>query len=282
VGLVGVGIAFFARTAAFRESALLSFSFLALLALPGAADSLARCANDAAVFTWCCLILWTLQRRTPEVVVFFLLAVGPLLKPTALPIAAFAVCLLWRRGERRKAVIALTGALVVFPLQALRGWKWGGTYELNRPALALTEGLADIVVGFGRSIYTFIKTTAWLGGWSFFRAPRLLLVGYVVLGLCLLAAVRFRSHKEWIPHAAGLALAMVGFMVFALANRRFFGVWGGVGGWYVWGWFPWLLTAGFDLLTLRPVPARLLFGATVILVVATSLIYYWTAAGIYA
>ena len=74
-------------------------------------------------------------------------------------------------------------------------------------------------------------------------------------------------------HAAGLACAAAGFCVFALANRRFYGVWGGVAGWYLWGWSPWLAVAADDLGSIGPRAARPLLVAEAAFVVVANAVW---------
>jgi hypothetical protein len=42
---------------------------------------------------------------------------------------------------------------------------------------------------------------------------------------------------------AGFLVAAAGFLAVAFGNRVVFGVWGGIGGWYLWNWAPWLWLA---------------------------------------
>jgi hypothetical protein len=237
------------------------FETLLLLALllPGAAESLIRVSNDVAVFAWAVLMVAALSRRdaisTKELAL--LAAVGPLLKLTAFPVVAVAAVVGWRaRGWRPGLLIGASG-LAVFPLQWLRGWAWGGTLEANTPLGALGS-LSEILLGLVHSAATFLKTAVWLGGWTFFRPPTWVLVAIPLLGLIVIVrCLRLRSPMaNRGAHLAGGALAAAGFVAFALGQRQIFGVWGGVGGWYLWGWAPWLALLACDLLEVRSARER--------------------------
>ncbi len=97
-----------------------------------------------------------------------------------------------------------------------------------------------------------MKTTFWVGGWSFSRAPVPLVAAFFVLlaSAALLLRPRSPSGRPG-PHALALAVAAAGFLVLAVGNRRLFGGWGGLGGWYAWNWLPWLAVAADDLLEYR-------------------------------
>ena len=230
-----------------------TFLLLALL-LPGAAESLIRVSNDVAVFAWAVLMVAASSRQdgisTRQSA--SLAALGPLLKLTAFPVVAVAAVLGWRaRGWRSGLLIAASG-LAVFPLQWLRGWAWGGTLEANTPLGALGS-LPDILVGLVHSAATFLKTAVWLGGWTFFRPPGWVLIALPAFGLLLtLRCLRLRRPAANVgAHLAGGALALAGFVTFALGQRQIFGIWGGVGGWYAWGWAPWLALLASDLCEVR-------------------------------
>ena len=136
----------------------------------------------------------TLDRRAPAGVTLALLAAGPLLKLTAFPVVVFAVVAIWKEGRRHLAVRGGILALAVFPVQALRGWNWGGTLEFNQAAAAAFS-VSDAAVGLVRSVYTFWKTTFWLGEWSFFRAPRRLVGAYLLLWIAALVLARRRPIR---------------------------------------------------------------------------------------
>lgn len=251
------------RRLAERRGPVLLAGIAAVLLLPAGGESFARASNDALVFLLVAEVVERLDRDDPGPSLPLLLAAGPLVKLTFLPVAAFAVLELARRRAWRAALLSAVASALVVPAQALRGWAWGGTYELNRTAGALGESAAASVLGFGRSLYTFAKTTFWIGGWSFFRAPFALVASFFVL--LLLAAVLVRPAspaRRLLPHLAALGVAAAGFTVLAVGNRRLFGAWGGLGGWYAWNWLPWLAVAADDLLERRSDGARrLLVGA---------------------
>ncbi|HKD16381.1 MAG TPA: hypothetical protein VKG23_00840 [Thermoanaerobaculia bacterium] len=225
---------------------------LALL-LPGASEALARASNDAAVFLWAACVVAVLIGRPRTGTVVLLLAAGPLLKLTAIPIVAFAVVALWWDGRRGAAAAGAAASLAVFPVQLLRGWRFGGTVELNRATAPIAEPGWHAAVGFARSAYAFVKTAFWVGGWSELRPPAWLAAAYFVLLIAaVLASRRATPPTRLSAHRVGLAVAAAGFIVFAVANRRLYGDWGGVAGWYLWDWSPWLATAAADLIRVRP------------------------------
>ena len=253
VGLVALAIlgplALLARS---RPPGLAVAGLLALL-LPGASESLARCSNDAAVFLWAALVLALLDDAVPSRRLALLFGAGPLLKLTAIPVVVFAVVALFVQGRRRAAVVGAACSLSVFPVQLWRGWLWGGTVELNRATAPISEPLLRTLVGFTRSVYAFVKTTFWVGGWSLLRPPGMLAALYLLLLFAALLAWRLRARpRRPAAHAAAMAMAAAGFCVFALANRRLYRDWGGIGGWYLWDWSPWLAMAASDLGSIAP------------------------------
>jgi len=138
------------------------------------------------------------------------------------------------------------------------------------------------MVGMLRSAYTFVKTTFWLGGWSFFRAPLALVLAY---GALLLGGVA-TAHRRLAPrrlnaHRAAVATAVLGFCLFAYANRRFFGGWGGVGGWYVWSWYPWLAIAVHELFDFGRRVGRVLLVFAAAFVLSANTVYYLVAYRLY-
>lgn len=226
---------------------------LAGLWLPGATESLIRVANDAAVFLWAAVLLrrHLADGRKSLAGTAVLLGLGPLLKLTALPVVAFVVAdALRRRGLG--AALGLGAASGLFlPLQWLRGWAWGGTLELDA-GLASGDAVGTILFGLVHSAYTFVKTAIWLGGWSVFRPPDMLLIAGAMLFLAWLPVLRLREEPpRLLPHAAALTVALAGFVVFAIGKRELFGVWGAVGGWYAWAWWPWCVVLLQDLVTAR-------------------------------
>jgi hypothetical protein len=270
------------RRIAARRSPSFAITGLLLMLLPGAAESLARCANDGPVFLWSAVLVEGLISGLSAPLVCGVLAAGPLIKQTALPVVAVAVVWLWCGGRKRTAIGGLAAAAVVFPVQLLRGWRWGGNYELNRTLPGIAEPPARIALGFLRSVYTFIKTTFWLGEWTFFRAPLWLVIVYFLLIAVLLGVARIRSApRSPSAHAAGCVIAVMGIVTFIIVNRRFFGGWGGVGGWYVWSWIPWLAVAWNDCLEVRNRALPALIVATASFVVIANWIYFFRALQIY-
>jgi hypothetical protein len=255
---------------------------LLFMTLPGASESLARCSNDAAAFAWAAAAVWALRRRASTLWISVLAASGPLIKLTAFPVVVFVVVALWVVNRRRTAVVSGLASLCVFPLQFLRGWRWGGTYELNQPAAPLGGTLTEVAVGLGRSAYTFFKTAFWLGNWSFFRPPTLLLAGFWLLLLLWTVAARARPEARLpLPHLVAAVAASVAMLLFFFGHRRFWGDWGGVGGWYLWAWIPWIAAAANDLLRLRASARVPLLVVTAAFAVVANLFYFRIAVGLY-
>lgn len=285
------------RALARDRPAGLAVAVLLMLATPGASEALARASNDAAVFLWAALVVAALERRANGVVsvierragaaiTLALLAAGPMLKLTALPVAAFAVAALLGQRRSRLALGGAAATLAVFPVQALRGWRWGGTLEFNSAAEALGGSARDIVVGLARSAYTLIKTTFWLGEWTFFRAPRPLVVAFfLLLAAFLFSARRREDPRHRAAHAAGALVAAGGFLAFAVANRLYYGDWGGVGGWYVWTWLPWLALAASDLASIPRRAGAWLLAALAAFVLVSNAMWFavaWPLYGVHA
>ncbi len=226
-----------------------------------------------------------IERRAGDaspILLLALLAAGPLLKLTALPVAAFAVAALVDRGRPRLALAGAAASLAVFPVQLLRGWRWGGTLEFNAAAAALGGSFRDTLVGLVRSTYTLIKTTFWVGEWTFFRAPRPLVIAYfLLLAAALLLARRRPDPHQVVPHAAGALVAAGGFLAFAVANRLYYGDWGGVGGWYVWTWLPWLAVAASDLARIERRAGAWLLGALAAFVLVSNALWFAVAWPLY-
>ncbi len=253
VFLVGIALLLPVRRLG-KENPLSETILLLALLLPGAAESLVRVANDVGIFAWSALLVSLVFRRDAfkPGLIACLSALGPLLKLTALPVVAVAAITGWRtRGWRCGLLVAIAG-LTFLPVQWLRGWAWGGTLEANVP-LSASESFQMILVGLAHSAYTFLKTSVWLGGWAVFRPPTWLLVAAPLFALLLaIRAFRFKPRIEnWPAHAAGVAVAALGFIVFAVGKHKLFGVWGAVGGWYAWGWAPWLALLAADSVELR-------------------------------
>ena len=271
VALVAIALFGPLRLLARRWPPALAAAGLLALLLPGASEGLARCSNDAAVFLWASLVLAALARPTRAGVLVALLAAGPLIKLTAIPIVVFAVVVCARERTLRVAAGGAAASLLVFPVQALRGWMWGGTLELNAAGGALGEPFLRAAAGFARSAYAFVKTTLWVGGGSLIRPPRWLAAAYFAwLGAAAWALRRRPEPRRALAHAAAFAAAAAGFTVFALANRRYYGQWGGVGGWYAWGWSPWIAAALADLASAPGARANALLWGEAALVVAAN------------
>jgi hypothetical protein len=262
-------------------SALAAAGLLALL-LPGASEALARCSNDAAVFLWAALVLAALDRRTSGPGLVVLIAVGPLVKLTAIPVVVFAVVVVARERSRGLAAAVAAAALAVFPIQAWRGWFWGGTLELNALRHPIAESWMGASLGYLRSSYAFVKTTLWVGGMSRLRPPRWLVAGYGLWLAAALVCVRAAPvRRRGTAHAVAALAALLGFTIFALANRAYYGEWGGVGGWYLWTWSPWIAQAAADLGTMRPRAWGFLLSAEGALVVISSAVWLGAHAAFY-
>jgi hypothetical protein len=249
-------------------------SLLTWMLMPGASEALARCSNDAAVFLWSAGALAAVYRRASTVVIILLAAAGPLLKLTAFPIVAFTVIALWVSERRKEAAWAGVASLLVFPVQMMRGWYWGGTFELNRPGRSFDETAWQTLVGVGRSVYTFFKTAFWLGNWSFFRPPLALLTVFWLVLLLWIVWARYEPGATLrTAHAAAAVACTLGALLFFVSHRRFWGDWGGVGGWYFWSWFPWLAIAGRDLFSFRRGRGLLLLTAAAGLASIANIVY---------
>jgi hypothetical protein len=260
----------------------LSAACLLALLVPGASEGLARCSNEAAVFLWASLVLAALAGRARSVVIVLLVAAGPLIKLTAIPVVVFAVSVCALEGRAGLAAAGAAASLLLFPVQALRGWMWGGTLELNAPGGPIVETAVQAAAGFVRSAYAFVKTTMWVGGSSLIRPPRWLVVAYGAGLAALGLALRRRpDSRRRIAHGAALIAACAGFAVFAIANRRYYGDWGGVAGWYAWGWSPWLAAAAWDLAAVERRFVRLLLAAEAVFVVASNAAWFARSAAVY-
>jgi hypothetical protein len=274
VGFVAAALFGPLRSVSREWSPELSAAGLLALLLPGASEGLARASNEAAIFFWTALVLAALFRRLGLVPLALLMAAGPLIKPTAFPVVVFAVGVAISERRMRAAVAGAAASLLVFPVQALRGWMWGGTLELNFPGAAIGEPAARAVLGFARSAYAFVKTTFWVGGFSLLRPPRwLTLLYFGWLGLFAWSVRRRSRPPRLAAHAAGLFAAAAGFTVFAIANRRYYGDWGGVGGWYAWGWSPWIVQAVSDLGAVRRRAGAVLLGSEALVVLAANAVW---------
>jgi hypothetical protein len=76
--------------------------------------------------------------------------------------------------------------------------------------------------------------------------------------------------------------AASGFVVFAVKHRIHFETWGGVGGWYAWGWFPWVFAAVEEHFEVRTKSlGRLLALAGVSLLVVFNVVWWIEAHRLY-
>jgi hypothetical protein len=231
-----------------RSSTYAVFGFAAMF-LPGFAESLIRCSNDALLFLWVAVVIDAIDRGYRGAGLPLLLALGCLIKLNALPILAFGLVLL--AIERRRKTAFVSAILALAPAIVLGGTTWGGAVKIAR-RIPRPMPAIEVVTGLARSVYTVAKGVLWMGEWSFFRPPIwVLLLGAAVLAL-LVGHTRIAPHPRRLPaHAAGVVVALGGTIAFLLADRRVFGDWGGVGGWYVWSWTPWLALLADDTLRWR-------------------------------
>ncbi len=241
-----------------------------LLLVPGASESLVRSANDAGIFVWSAFLMSAIDRSSSTRRIAFILVLGPLIKLTALPAVAFALAWLLLFRPFQHAVLASLASLSFLPVQWLRGFMWGGTVEANSPVQSLGEPFAETLLGVIRSTYTLLKTGFWLGEWSFFPAPvwLLVLLGFYIVAVALTVKLKPLT-REQVPHIAGLVAASAAVLFFFISHRMYWDQWGGVGGWYLWGWAPWLSVAFSSLFFVSPERTRgLLWGALVLVIVA--------------
>jgi len=127
-----------------------------------------------------------------------------------------------------------------------------------------------------------VRGPFWAKGWHLLRPPSLLVA--FCLGLLLSAALALRPAsrpRRRVAHVAALLVAAAGTAVFAVAHRRYHGDWGGVAGWYVWDWSPWLAMAGLDLVNLDRRFARPLLVLEVLFVLAANLVWFAQSAAAY-
>jgi len=234
------------RRIAGRHSPVLTTLGIAATFLPGFAESLIRCSNDGLLFLWAALVIDAVDSGYRGAALAVLPAFGCLIKLNALPILFFVLALLWVEKRRKTALLA--AAIALAPAAILGGSTWGGAVKIAK-RMPLPMPALEIAVGLSRSLYTIVKGVVWVGEWSFFRPPVwLLLLGLTVIVL-LAANVRIVPRpRRLAAHAAALVVAAAGTAAFVLADRRVFGGWGGVGGWYVWGWTPWLALLADDTL----------------------------------
>jgi hypothetical protein len=231
-----------------RSSMYAVFGFAAMF-LPGFAESLIRSSNDALLFLWVAVVIDAIDRGYRGAGLPLLLALGCLIKLNALPILAFGLVLL--AIERRRKTAFVSAILALAPAIVLGGTTWGGAVKIAR-RIPRPMPAIEVVTGLARSVYTVAKGVLWMGEWSFFRPPIwVLLLGAAVVAL-LARHTRIAARPLRLPaHAAGVVVAVGGTIAFLLADRRVFGEWGGVGGWYVWSWTPWLVLLADDTLRWR-------------------------------
>jgi len=82
-------------------------------------------------------------------------------------------------------------------------------------------------------------------------------------------------------HALAAVVAAAGTVVFAVATRRYFGAWGGVTGWYVWDWSPWLAVAVLDVAVIARRFVRPLLVAETGFVLAANVVWFVFASSAY-
>ncbi len=281
VRIVAVCFVVFGLYLVARVSSPASVLLALLLLLPGAGESLARVSNDPLVLLASATLLFALSRHLPQLSIPTI-AIAPTIKLTALPFVVAALIQLWGNRQRKLAVAGAIASLLVVPLQAIRGWSWGGTVEMNQTRFGFEEPIIQSVIGLGRSIYTIAKTTIWLGNWSFFRAPVGLLVAILALVVITLAFCRRRGTTTSLSSfLGGLLVLGAGVVAFSVAHRSLFGQWGGVGGWYVWGLMPWLAVGLTENLALAESARRYVLAATVLLVTVSNGLWLRSAAAIY-
>jgi hypothetical protein len=257
----------------------LAWLFLLALLVPGAAEALARGSNDAFLFLWVAVVLAALRRERPWYVLALLLAAGPLIKLTAFPVVAFAVVRLWRSGRRRTAGAALAASLTVLPVQWARGWLLGATYTYETRSLG--EGVGQVCVGLLRSAWGLVKSAFWVGGWTAFRPPWALVAAAVVVVALALVILRPIRLRPWPEHALAAAVAVAGTIVIAVGNRRFAGSWGGLCGWYLWGWSPWIAAYLSDTSLPTRVERTPLVVAAIAVILAANVVWFFYAVAAY-
>jgi hypothetical protein len=281
VALIFIALLFPLRAVARSRGDEWYAALLLVLLIPGAAESLARCANDSAVFLWTAVVVSALDRRIATPWLALLAAVGPLIKLTALPIVVLLIFWTLMNRTRIQAFVVACASALVLPLQWLRGFHWGGTVELNAARAPFDETLMQIVKGLARSGYTFAKTGFWLGEWSVFRAPSWLLIAAALLAVIAIFSMRIRRPPQWQPNAVALLVAIAATLAWFVSHRLFWGNWGGVGGWYAWGWLPWLAVVAHDFVQIEPPRRRTLFVAGVVLIVIANVAWFAAAHAVY-
>lgn len=248
------------------------FLGLSILLLPGASESLARGALEAPLMLWSsCALLISSRKPASRWLAAVVLAAGPLVKLTALPVVAFGLGRIWKRSRCDALLATFVVAASFASIQASRGWLLGGAVEFHaQQASPAPVELGEAVSGLIRAAAVAVKTAFWLGGWSGLRPPTWVLTVLLAWVAFVLISVRPRRPWRWdVATVTSLATAAAGFAAFAWLHHRLFGVWAGVGGWYFWGWAPWLAWLGAAKLTRRP-PEVVLPMATLIVAIAVS------------
>jgi len=170
----------------------------------------------------------------------------------------------------------------VFPIQAVRGWIGSGALELHRERPAIAETVGGWLAGFAQTAYTLVKAPFWAMGWSLLRPPGPLLAVHLGLLLSFALALRISPRPRRLPaHALAAVVAAAGTVVFAVATRRYFGAWGGVTGWYVWDWSPWLAVAASDVAVIARRFVRPLLVAETGFVLAANVVWFVFASSAY-
>ena len=266
----------------FRDHPGAARAGLIALLTPGACEAFARCSNDAAVFLWASLVVAALHRPTGAAAVAVLMAFGPLLKLTALANCAYAVGVLLTEKRLRAALAASLASLAVLPLRGLRGW--GLMLSLGREASsvpAVPDSLPQWLLGVARSAYGVVKQPFWAGGWHNFRVPSLLVAFYAALVAVTLLTARVVRLRRLLPLVAGGCVALAGAVAYGVSIRRSAGVWGGLAGWYVWEWAPWMVDGASDMLAVDRRFVRPLLLAECGFVLASNVWWFAAAGAVY-
>ncbi len=265
----------------FRESPGIAGAGLVAMLTPGACEAFARCSNDAAVFLWASLVVFALRRGARGAFLAALLAPGPLLKLTALAVCAYAVVLLWTERRTRAAVACALASIAALPLRGPGGWGLAaGPAAPELPAIGDTLG--EWLLGLARTAYSVVKQPYWAGGWHNFRVPAGLVALYGALLLAAFIASRIAPRRRLLPLAAGVLVVLAGTVAYGVSVRQRFGIWGGLAGWYVWDWAPWLASAAADIFVVERRFARLLLAAECAFVVAANVWWFAIAGGVYS
>ena len=154
----------------------------------------------------------------------------------------------------------------------------GGALQVAASHPRIVESLWGWAAGFARSSYVLVKTSFWAVGWSLLRPPTILVVFALALILAAGWACRRAPAPRWLAaHSAAALVLAAGFLVFAAVSRQQYGVWGSVGGWYLWNWSPWIATAASDLFTIDTRSGRSLLAAECLFVAAANAAWFAVA-----